>query len=231
MEWRNWENTITHGLKWIRTVHRQPIPFLSVSWTGDNSQLNSVLVGPLEKSEIRLRGQHLWLSVSKFTLRGLRQVLQCRNSSSFLGPDGFSKDCGFRFHPLKGQEERERVWEGPLEHSIMDTPDGKQTGLAGRDSFRRLRHRRCLKTYIPRECGSVYISLGPFYHGKAVVWGNQTLQLTQRFKRIPIPSWEKSHLETYWRLNRNPEHLRNDFSPQGPNAKLNRQLHWSVTLK
>lgn len=122
----------------------------------------TVLAGPLEKSEIHLRGQHLWLSVSKFTLRGLRQVLQCRNSSSFLGPYGFSKDCGFCFHPLKGQEERERVWEGPLEHSIMDTPDGKQTGLAGRDSFLRLSHRRRLKTDIPRECGSVYISLGPF---------------------------------------------------------------------
>lgn len=122
----------------------------------------TVLADPLEKSEIHLRCQYLWLSISKFTLRGLRQVLQCRNSSFCLDPDGFSKDCGFCFHPLKGQEEREGVWEGPLEHSIMDTPDGKQTGLAGRDSFLRLSLRRWLKTYIPRECGSVYISLGPF---------------------------------------------------------------------
>lgn len=183
----------------------------------------TVLAGPLEKSEIHLRGQHLWLSVSKFILRGLRQVLQCRNSSSFLGPGGFSKDCGFSFHPLKGQKEREGVCEGSLEHSIMlrEIHSFRTDWVIGGG----------YRPTFPESAEASTYHWEPLYHGKAVVWGNQTPQLTQRFKRIPILSWEKSHPEIYWRPKRNPEHLRNDFSPQDSKAKLNRQLHWYATLR
>lgn len=92
MERRNWEHTITHGLKWVSTVQRELTHFLSVSWTHETSpSLTQVHCAGWPLGKIR-NASKANLSDSAFLSSPEEDWGRCSNASSFLGPDGFSKE-------------------------------------------------------------------------------------------------------------------------------------------